>query len=616
MGRTARAFLPSCAISASIQRAGRIHESHGERDTQRLFRKHGLRLQVRTSQLAVEGGNGEPVTVPYLRITDYFQVLLKSHPRILFGGFETGPDAEHLCEIFWERFEGYHPEHLIYQHYTKEERKRIIPVAFHGDKGRGVNKTPLFSFSWEVMFGLPSGIRSAASKRHDCNQKRKVHGAKLCRSCSERAQDCEWESPASIPCHEECALSQPKTPLAQALDHNGRGNSLLSRFLVAAVPKKELMKNASIVPTLLAEVAENLSFLFHTGVQDKKGVVFRTAFVGTKGDFEFLQLDCGDFQRTYMNEGRIRSYPMCPECSAGEPQYPATCVADHPSWVQTLYRSLPWTEEPPLNRAPFSETKKPFLYKRDMFHTLKYGFCRDLCASILILLSTLQYFDPLEGGFSKALDQRLVRAYSMFSMWCAAEGHCPSLKKFTLANLHRKKSTYFPWLGGKGSDTVLCMMFLDFYLGTCVRELRQECHGILIRAMMETVRGGLDFIGILHSHPNFLPHPCAVFMHRSGLRLLRGYAFLANHALQNHLKLFSMRPKTHYFAHSLWDLLVQINLNHEWVCSPALWNCEANEDFVGRISRLSRRVSPRLAGQRVIDRYLVGVQLLFRRARV
>ena len=610
--------MPSCRQGTAVSEASKISEAHGERDAHRLFQRRGLRLEVPTSKLHVGAGEegAEPVVIPYLKLDDFFKVLLNKHPRLLFGGMRKGPDAEHLCEVFWERFECYHPQHSIYQKLSKEDRKKTVPVLFHGDKGRGLQKSPLFCFSWETAFSLPLATRRLGSKRDDVQQKRKVHGARMSWSCSQRAQGCEFERAEAIPRHGACSVTDRTCVLRESLEHNGRGNTMLSRFLVAGVPKKMLSKNDSIVPSLMTEVASNLTTLFETGVRDNNGVLYRAAFIGTKGDYEFLQLDCGDFQRTYMNEGRIASKGMCPECWAGCENFPATDMADVPAWVSTLYRDLPWTSEPPLCKAPYAETQKPGMFKRDMFHTLKYGFCRDLCASVLFLLGMMSYFDPPDEVVSQAVDERLRRAHSMFAMWCAAESHCPTLRKFTKANLHRKKPTTFPWLGGKGSDTVLCMMFLDFFVRTCLREVRDESHQQVLCAMAETLRGGLDFIGILHSHGIFLPHSCAVFMHRSGLRLLRGYTYLAVHCMDRDLKLFSLRPKTHYFAHTLWDMGLQISLNHEWICSPALFNCEANEDFVGKISRLSRRVSPRLCGQRVIDRYLVGAKLFFKRARV
>ena len=67
----------------------------------------------------------------------------------------------------------------------------------------------------------------------------------------------------------------------------------------------------------------------------------------------------------------------------------------------------------------------------------------------------------------------------------------------------------------------------------------------------------------------------------------------------------------------LWDLQIQVERGDVSVLNyGAVYNCEANEDFIGRISRLSRRVSPRKTTLRTIERYLVGCKLAFKRAGV
>ena len=297
---------------------------------------------------------------------------------------------------------------MVYENYSREERRRILPIAFHGDKGRGYQKAPVFIFDWETVFALPEKFRRAGSKskREIADQKRKVYGGRLTWTCSQRAAECgkHCSEPAVLEGH--CTVGSAETPLLEAMGHNGKGNSLFSRYLVACIPKKVLSQNDAIVPTLLTEVAQNLQSLFFTGIQDRDGVTYRAAFIGCKGDFEFLQLDAGSFQRTYLNEGRVHHHEMCPECWAGRPEYPTTDMADRPKWVDSLYKDDPWSTEPPLNLAPYASTCTSSLYKRDCFHMLKYGFARDLCGSILFLLSWLQYFD-FEGVQSRSIDVRL-----------------------------------------------------------------------------------------------------------------------------------------------------------------------------------------------------------------
>ena len=622
VGRTARAFRGCSQGHPLVEQAARVHETHGERDSQRLFRKHNLVLKVPISTLTVKARveESEPVECPYLKISDYFQLLVRQHPKLLLAGLPKGTQSEKLLENFWDQYELFHPDHIAFEAYSREDRRRLVPICVHGDKGRGVQKSPCFVFSWQTPFGVPERIRQQASRNERFKtqraQKRQVHGGRLKWSCAQRAEASKFLPGNPLPVeHDTCPLHQPSRGLPYDVEHNGKGNSLLSRFLFTAIPNKTLKKNPDVVTEVLKEMAENIRDLFYIGVQGPDGLPYRAAIIGCKGDFEFLHLDAGRFTRHYLHEGRVNARPMCPECHAGMRDFPSTDMSDIPAWTSTVHIDEPWDELPPLNRAPFANTHPVTLYRKDMFHTLKYGFCRDLAASLLIYLCQLSYFDRPECP-SKALDARLVRAYSYFSLWCQAEGRTPTLKKFSLAGFHRKKASSFPWLPGKGADTILALMFLDFYLQMCTAHMRDPSHACVLSAARETVRGALDFTGVLHSHKIFLTLSCAQFLHVSGMKLLRGYHFLADRCISEGRKLFSLRPKCHYFHHMLWELERQILARHEAILSPIIWNCENDEDFIGRLSRLSRRVSPKIATKRVIDRYLVGAKLLFRRAGV
>ena len=102
-----------------------------------------------------------------------------------------------------------------------------------------------------------------------------------------------------------------------------------------------------------------------------------------------------------------------------------------------------------------------FSTKRDMFHTIKHGVGREACASILLMLAYRTYFD--HDGDSRNLPDRLSRAFQLFKLWCLSEHKVASLKNFTRANLHFTKAGSFPFLGGKGADVTLVLMFLDFF---------------------------------------------------------------------------------------------------------------------------------------------------------
>ena len=342
----------------------------------------------------------------------------------------------------------------------------------------------------------------------------------------------------------------------------------------------------------------------------------RAALVGIKGDFEF-HVEVGHLNRSYQNVGTVNERPFCPECSAGEPGVPPFQIQANPAWLSTCYTRDPWDDTPLLNQIPFGGSRLSPVYRRDAFHTLKFGFLKDLAAGLIILLAEMKYFDW--PGDPTGLDHRLNRAYSVFKMWLLAEGKCCTLRKFSRANLHKEKKRQFPFLSGKGADSVVCISFLAFYVKLQMLELQDASHRQLLGAVLETLEGALTYMGIYHTHGLFMPKSCAQLLLKSGHRLLRGYCFLAGHCMQQNMKLFNLRPKVNFFHHFLTDLeaLIAQAPEHASIFNYAgVFNCEANEDWIGRVSRISRKVSPRLPIRRTIGRYLVACRLYFKKAGV
>ena len=286
-----------------------------------------------------------------------------------------------------------------------------------------------------------------------------------------------------------------------------------------------------------------------------------------------------------------------------------------PAWTPSLHQSDPWETPPALSTIPFSDRKRSSLFRHDCFHILKYGFLRDLCAGAVLYLCQLKYFD--EEGDSKALDNRLSRAFSFYKLWCLAEGKSTSLRKFSRGTFHREKATKFPYIGGKGADSIVMLQWLEWFLLFHMRAPRNPEDIEILTAFLQTIQGALTFTGIYHAHQLFLPKCCAKLLLRSGYSLQRGYAYLARRCINENRRLFPLRPKVHYFGHVLWNLRLAIQAGQSHILNyPAMCNNEANEDFIGRVSRISRRVSAVLTTRRTIDRYLVACKLIFKRAKL
>ena len=615
MARAILADDPKAACNSTLADSAKVDRSHSERNAHRLFNRYGLALRVPISWMEVSSPEGEDnISVPYLRLSDYARLLAAKYPRVLMGGLDF-PEAENLCRTFWERYRAYHPEHVVYEQYGPEDFGLLVPIYVHGDKGRTLQKSPLFVLSWETAFGLPPSML-AKCKQANRTAPRQVHDGKLGWTCKERAQSFSNKRKR----FEVEGLDNCTVGATGALDHerpgnhqrhNSKGNSYLSRFLIGAVPSKVYKRNSNILPGLLQETASELQVLFREGIEAKPGVRLRFVFLGAKGDAEW-HFEAGQFTRSYHNTSLKNHMAICPLCSAGEAGLSLSDGRDEPAWAATMGTSDPWNALPPLNHAPYSSTFGASLYKFDPFHVLKFGVFRDAVGSILIRLALMTYFDY--EGHSTAIESRLERAFSLFSMWCLAERKFPAIKHFTKGNLNFGNFRSFAWLNAKGADVTLVMMFLQFYLRVRLLEpLRCSEDAVLLRAMLQLLEGGLTYIGIMHSHGLWLTRSCAQLQLAAGLSFYRGYLFMADFCTKARVAGFRLRPKIHYFHHLLYEIQTQLASDAEFVYSAAAYLCEQNEDFIGRISRVSRRVAARTAGLRTVQRYLVKTRFLLER---
>ena len=281
-------------------------------------------------------------------------------------------------------------------------------------------------------------------------------------SCAERA--CNQLHPEDID-DRMCPLKRKrkslKTPYkTMCIEHNGKGHVFLSHFLGTCMPSKMFKAHPQLVDKYLEEVVRDMTQLFHVGLECDAGT-FYAACIGVKGDFEY-HMEIAKFTRTYLNVGTVNDRPFCPYCRAGDRNIPATDMQDTPTFQATLYSDNPWHSLPVLNHIPYDPSTPVSLYRKDVFHTLKYGFLRDLNAGVILWLSYLGLFDS--AGDSTSIDSRLERAYSCFKLWCVTASKTTTLRKFSKENLHRQTMAKFPYTSGKGSDSIVLMQWLQWFV--------------------------------------------------------------------------------------------------------------------------------------------------------
>ena len=588
-----------------MQAAAKVDKSHSERNAHRLFNQFGISLRVKISELLVPGSSScDDVSIPYIKVSDYATYLLNKYPQLLLGGNKIGKDSQTACRVFWQRFQGYHPEHVLFQNPPRDlDPEFTIPLLLHGDKGRSLQKSPVFVFSFESPWSMPDHILRKCA--YDDRDRNKVHGH-LSSTCSDRLRLSGKRSHAEM---SECPIGYPERYCpTNDQRHNAKGHSYLSRFLICACTSKLYKRNEAALPAILKETALELEQLFQHGIVTSSGVRIRFALVGCKGDAEW-HFEAGIYTRSYHNSSTKKDLMICPWCSAGAPGLPFTDASDEPCWAPTMGSSDPWhaDELPPLNHAPFSGTFPAFLHKFDPFHVLKFGVFRDFIASSIIRMCLMGLCDA--AGDSVAIEQRLERSFASFKLWQLANKKCAAVKGFTKDNMKFKTYRSFAWINAKGSDVTLLLMWLDFVTGLFCG--MHDSH--VLRAIHQATRGALDYIGVMHSHPLWLRRACAQVQLHAGYTFVRGYMWLATNSMEQGLAGYRLRPKLHYMCHLLKETQDQLLRGSEHILSSAAFLCETNEDFIGRVSRTSRRVAARTACYRTTQRYLTKMRALLDR---
>lgn len=94
--------------------------------------------------------------------------------------------------------------------------------------------------------------------------------------------------------------------------------------------------------------------------------------------------------------------------------------------------------------------------------------------------------------------------------------------------------------------------------------------------------------------------------------LLRGYRRLAYEAVRLQMVGWGLKPKyhaLHHMAYSLRQQILSLALN------PMAWGNESNEDTIGKVCRLARKVDVRTITRRVLQRYFLKKRALLKRNR-
>ena len=337
--------------------------------------------------------------------------------------------------------------------------------------------------------------------------------------------------------------------------------------------------------------------------------------IACKGDLAWFA-KLGNFARCYHHLADAAM--MCHECLAGTATAPFEDLRESPSWKASVYSQRPWNIPPCISCVPFDKDQPEKVFKRDVFHNTNIGVYRDFAASSVLLLCELKYFHmEAEQNVRNGRKHLLHRAYNHFKLYTLAVNRPAALRSFTLESLNCPTRAAYPWFSSKGSDTTLLVEWIAVLTRGLINDPKDLAHLPILTLINETARAASFFNKALYRHGFFLPKSCSKVLYGELRKFLTGYNKLAHRSLNSlNFRGYAMKPKIHMLSHLALELKTW-NDDPTIRCmpSPLMTACESNEDVVGRVSRIARRVHQGQVCRSTIERYLIKAKALYERWR-
>ena len=544
------------------------------RDAYRAIKRYGIGWRIPKSMYNYMCDDGSYISIYYLRPTSVLEYLVSKQPQVVFGSCGQG-----ALPAFWEAYRMYHPTHEIFQHHAND-LARVIPIAVHGDEGRGKRRSNTTVVSLEFVLGI-KGPKKPCS---------------VCR-----------------PTHLDVCEEEPTDPthvLARIFFCNLKGHSFLQHVPLFVLPGTYAQSYKDMTFKMLELIGDELRELFFSGFKIKDEQWF-VALVGCKGDLKWYS-KIAKLTRGYEHKGRKRDVACCHICLAGSPGMPAEDLTSQPVWADTLWRERPWdeTEEgtPPLFRVPFDQSKPEALYKHDIMHTLRLGVYRDFVGSTILLYLRWNFFGTVGG-----VDEKLKAAHGSFRLWLMTTKKTAALRSFSASLFVYKNKKSYPYANVKASDANLLLKWLVTLTIAHLNDGPLDWQLQVLNTILATARLAIGYYQQISSHHMFLTPNCAARAYEQGLSFVNGYIFLAHWAFENKHCLYAIKPKIHFFRHLLMEKKDQLDAGDTLILSPLIYDCCQCEDLIGRVCRLGRRIDGRVLSHRVLENYLIKAALLAQR---
>ena len=538
-----------------------------ERDTHRLLtKKFSLSLPVPISYLKTDSG----LQVPLLKLRDWCTFLVRNSCWHIVTGLvrQDQKREEDILEAFWNTYKERCPHHPIFQ-LAKEGKlslRRTAPVCMHGDEGRGRRRDPFLILSFRSLLGRGQHPEDKARRRFGIKQK--------------------WLK----------------------MKNNFRGHSYTNRFMFSALRKCDYTgENEGVFLNVLTAAANEAAHMSDRGVTDRDGKQYHLMLLHVIGDWPFLHKS-GQFNRSFNNVQKrkvVRRPPggVCHQCMAGVAPYQWEQIATRrPDWLPTMGMQSPFEEETPFRNVPHPEGELEQMWAFDLFHCFHLGVAKLFVASAISMLTEREMQGNIEERFESLSEQ--------YKLWCQSTGRRKHVLKLTKELMGWPSTKVFPQgIWHKGALSTALMAWLEALCNGADFDADPD-----LQLVKEATLAIQSFMRSLYAEELWISPDRAAFLANLGFKFLRKYSILAQRAKESNRLFWILQPKHHALHH----LLVRMWEDSErkiHTMNPLATSVQQDEDFIGRGSRLSRRVTNmRSALQRVFERYLKSVYFHFESA--
>ena len=153
---------------------------HACRNLHGLIHKEGLTMPVSVTPVKtlvrLYGKNMSrrrevEVNLPTLMLSSWIKTILEQGGHFLLGGHSVDDFATHADELysFWCKYRKLDPTLPFYNDVPESEWQFSLPLAIHGDKGRGRYKRPIMVVAFQPLIPAQEGLSGWGLSKYVCD---------------------------------------------------------------------------------------------------------------------------------------------------------------------------------------------------------------------------------------------------------------------------------------------------------------------------------------------------------------------------------------------------------------------------------------------------------------